>query len=165
VPLIVTGPGITPGRRKVFTTNVDLAPTIEALAGAAPSGPRAGTSLVPALRGEDMDGPAYAFVEHAHTKVRAGEPDADYGTGARLDEIPSYVAVRSARGLLVRLRLPRSWRGASQAWELYDYRHRSWEKTNVYREHRDDPWVRDLAQRLEAWVDCTPDECRRLTRE
>lgn len=165
VPLLVTGPGIAPGRRTLFTTNVDLAPTIEELAGAVPSGPRAGTSLVPALRGEVTDGPAYAFVEHAHTKVRAGEPDADYGTGARLDEIPSYVAVRSARGLLVQLRLPRSWRGASHAWELYDYRRRSWEKTNVYRQHRDDPWVRDLAQRLEAWVDCTPDECRRLTRE
>lgn len=164
VPLLVTGPGIAPGRREVFTSNVDLAPTIEELAGAEASGRRAGTSMVPALERAGWDGPEYAFVEHAHTPVRDGEPDADTGTGGRIDALPSYVAVRSERGLLVRLQLSRSWRGASQAWELYDYRRRSWEKTNVYAAHRDEPWVRDLARRLRDWAGCSPADCRRLTR-
>ena len=159
----MTGPGVVPGRREVFTTNVDLAPTIEELAGAAPSGPRAGTSVAPALRGPATGGPAYAFVEHRRTPIRAGEPDTDSRTGARLDRIPSYVAVRSARGLLVRVQLSRSWRGVSRAWELYDYRSRSWEQRNVYATHRNDPWVRDLARRLRAWADCRPEKCRRLT--
>jgi arylsulfatase A-like enzyme len=162
VPLLVTGPDVVPGRRDVVTTNLDLASTIEDLAGARPAGRRAGTSLAPSLRDPAAPGPAYAFVEHTHGPVRPGEPDADAGTGGRLDAIPSYVGVRSARGLLVRFDLDPSWRGRSFAWELYDYRKRSWEKRNVYARLHDEPWVRDLRRRLESWVGCKPEECRRL---
>lgn len=163
VPLLVTGPDVVPGQRAVFTTNVDLAPTIEALAGARASGPRAGTSLAPALRRPGAGGAAYAFVEHTHGPVRRDEPDADAKSGGGLAAIPSYVAVRSARGLLVRLDLDHSARGTRYAWELYDYRSRSWEERNVFAAHRHDPWVRDLRRRLRAWVGCAPAECRRLT--
>ncbi len=164
VPLLVTGPGVVPGPRPVVTTNLDLAPTIEALAGAPASGARAGTSLVPSLRDPGASRASYAFVEHTHGPVVPGEPDADAGTGGRLDAIPSYVAVRSTRGLLVRLDMDQSWRGTRYAWELYDYRRLSWERRNVYATHRDDPWVRDLRRRLLAWVDCAPSTCRELTR-
>jgi arylsulfatase A-like enzyme len=163
VPLLVTGPGIEPGGRAVVTTNLDLAPTIEELAGATPAGERAGSSVAPALWDRRAEGPAYAFVEHTHGPVLPGEPDADAGTGGRLDAIPSYVAVRSARGLLVRLDVDDSWEGEQHAWELYDYEDVGWERTNVYAERRREPWARDLARRLRAWDGCAPEECRRLT--
>lgn len=162
VPLVVTGPGIEPGGRAVVTTNLDLAPTIEELAGAAAAGERAGTSVAPALWDRRAEGAAYAFVEHTHGPVRPGEPDADAGTGGRLDAIPSYVAVRSERGLLVRLDVDHSWQGVRHAWELYDYRDVGWERTNVYAERRREPWVRDLARRLRAWDGCVAEECRAL---
>ena len=163
VPLLVTGPGIEPGRRPVVTTNLDLAPTIEGLAGARPVAPRAGTSLVPALQDRGAGTGRYAFVEHTRGPVLPGEPDADAGTGGRLDAIPSYVAVRSRRGLLVRLDVDDRWDRQRFVWELYDYRSLGWEKRNTYATQRREAWVRDLSARLKDWADCTTAECRRLT--
>lgn len=163
VPLLVSGPGVEPGPRTTFTTNLDLASTIEDLAGVDQSVPRAGSSLVPSLRDRDAAPASYAFTEHTHGPVRPGEPDADAGTGGRLDAIPSYLAIRSARGLLVRLDLDHDRRRERFAWELYDYGKRSWEARNVYAEQRHEPWARELRRRLEAWDGCHPAECRRLT--
>ena len=42
VPLLVTGPGVVPGARKEVTSNIDLAPTFEELAGLAPAPYRSG---------------------------------------------------------------------------------------------------------------------------
>lgn len=162
VPLLVTGPGIERGRRGVVTTNLDLAPTIEDLAGARPVGARAGSSLVPALRDRRAGRGRYAFVEHTHGPVLPGEPDADAGTGGRLDAIPSYVAVRSRRGLLVRLDVDDDWERQRFVWELYDYRTVGWERRNTYAAQRREPWVRDLTERLRAWSDCATAQCRRL---
>ena len=47
VPLLVTGPGVVPGTRQEVTSNIDLAPTFEELAGLAPAPYRSGLSLVP----------------------------------------------------------------------------------------------------------------------
>ena len=49
VPLLVTGPGVVPGKRQEVTSNIDLAPTFEELAGLAPAPYRSGVSLVPTL--------------------------------------------------------------------------------------------------------------------
>jgi arylsulfatase A-like enzyme len=51
VPLIVRGPGVSAGElRDELVANIDLAPTIVDLAGAAPGRPQDGRSLVPLLR-------------------------------------------------------------------------------------------------------------------
>ena len=163
VPLVVVGPGVEPGRRVQATTNLDLAPTIERLAGLTPARWRAGSSLLPSLLDRRAAGGRYSFVEHRQGPVLPGEPDADAGSGGRLDAIPSYTAVRGERGLLVRVDLERDWLEEQWAWELYPAGTR-YERTNTYARMHDLPWVRDLRRRALAWADCSPQECRRLTR-
>jgi arylsulfatase A-like enzyme len=53
IPLIVLGPGLEPGRRvKNLVQNVDIAPTIQAIAGIEPLSQIGGLSLLEVLRGE-----------------------------------------------------------------------------------------------------------------
>ncbi|CAN5219324.1 sulfatase [soil metagenome] len=163
VPLVVAGPGVVPGERDQIVSNVDLAPTIEALAGAAPSGERAGASFADSLGTPATAGGRYVFMEHTYGPALPGEPDADLGSGGRLDIIPSYVAVRGESGLLVRVDLDRDFYGEDFAWELYRY-DRPWEDVNVFDTDHNLPYARDLRRRLEKWVDCEPRKCRRLTR-
>ena len=55
VPLLVRGPGIAPGTTSELpVTLVDLPATFAAIAGASPSWPVDGTSVVPTLRGLDQ---------------------------------------------------------------------------------------------------------------
>ena len=58
VPLLVAGPGLSPGSRREIAGFVDLAPTFLDIARASlsPSPPRDGKSLLPLLRGADADG-------------------------------------------------------------------------------------------------------------
>jgi arylsulfatase A-like enzyme len=163
VPLVVAGPGVVPGRREQVVSNIDLASTIEALAGAEPSGERAGRSFAETLGTPTAPGGRYVFMEHTYGPVLPGEPDADLGSGGRLDIIPSYVAVRGEEGLLVRVDLDRTFYGDDFAWELYRY-DRPWEDVNVFDSDHDLPYARELRRRLEAWVDCAPKRCARLSR-
>ncbi len=75
VPLIITGPGVVPGRIDALAQNVDLAPTFAELAGAAL--PRAdGRSLLPLLRGSTpADWRRAALVEHRRPSAEPGDPD------------------------------------------------------------------------------------------
>ena len=50
VPLIVEGPGVKPGPRYQFISNIDLASSLETLAGLEPSGFRVGTASRRACR-------------------------------------------------------------------------------------------------------------------
>ncbi|MAS56834.1 MAG: hypothetical protein CMJ44_19815 [Pimelobacter sp.] len=163
VPLLVAGPGVVPGEREQVVSNVDLAPTIEALAGAGASGERAGRSFAETLGTPTAPGGRYVFMEHTYGPVLPGEPDADLGSGGRLDIIPSYVAVRGEEGLLVRVDLDPTFYGDDFAWELYRY-DRPWEDVNVFDTDHDLPYARELRRRLEAWVDCEPKRCARLSR-
>lgn len=162
VPLVIAGPGVVPGHRDQLTSSIDLAATFEELAGAPASPLRAGVSLAPSLDEPTARGSRFTFFEHRQGPVRPGEPDADLGSGGRLDAIPSYVAVRSARGLLVRVDLERAWATEDFAWELY--RGSGPEDRNVFPRLHRKPWVRDLQRRIVAWQDCGPQECRRLVR-
>ena len=102
-------------------------------------------------------------MEHTYGPVLPGEPDADLGSGSRLDIIPSYVAVRSKDALLVRVDLDRNFYVQDAAWELYRY-DQPWEDVNVFDTDHDLPYAVDLRRRLDAWADCEPKRCRRLTR-
>ena len=163
VPLVVAGPGIEPGPRDQFVSNIDLAPLIEDLVGPRRSGQRAGASFVDSFARPEAEGGRYVFMEHTYGPALPGEPDADLGSGGRLDIIPSYVAVRGEAGLLVRVDLDRDFYGEDFAWELYRY-DRPWEDVNVFDTDHDLPYALDLRRRLEAWVDCEPKRCRRLSR-
>lgn len=164
VPMIVVGPDVVPGHRRQFVNNIDLAPTIEELAGLTPKRYRAGRSFARILRAPRAPGGGYAVFEHTIAGA-AGETervDADQRSGGAIGIIPSYVAIRGPRGLLARFDLDKG-RGTRYAWELYRY-DAGFEKTNVFaRDHRK-PYARDLMRRLLLSVGCAPVECRRATR-
>lgn len=163
VPLVVVGPDVVPGERRQYVNNIDLAPTFEELAGVEPPDYRAGRSFADTLADPNAKGARYAFFEHTYAQVQPGEVDLDEWVGGTLEIIPSYIAVRGDRGLLVRLDLDPSWRGTDYAWELYRY-DVPHEDRNVFAEDHDKPWARDLMRRLEAYDDCQPAACRAAAR-
>lgn len=163
VPLVVVGPDVAAGTRDQYVNNIDLAPTFEELAGLRPARFRAGRSFADTLRTPAAPGARYAFFEHTYARSQPGEVDTDQGSGGTIDLIPSYVAVRGARGLLVRFDLDKTWRGTDYAWELYRY-DVPWEDRNVFAEDHDKPWVRDLRRRLELYDGCAPRACRAAAR-
>ena len=153
-----------PGARQQYVNNIDLAPTFEELAGL-----EAGRSTAPASAfAKTFADPRaatarYAFFEHTYAKSVPGEVDLDMGSGGTIDIIPSFIAVRGDRGLLVRFDLDKSWTGTSYAWELYRY-DRPWEDVNVFATDHAKPWARDLMRRLQRWDGCTPAQCRAAAR-
>ncbi|MCW2738721.1 MAG: hypothetical protein JWN97_3365 [Nocardioides sp.] len=153
VPLLITGPGVVPGARREVTSNIDLAPTFEELAGLPPMPYRSGTSLVPTLRQSTLVRQSYAFLEHTQQTLTGGDPDAAF-SGSELDRIPSYTAVRSRTALLVRLDLdPRPGR-TTWGYEFYPYKRQAYEKRNLVanRQWRDE--VALLMARLAAFDAC-----------
>ena len=159
VPLLVTGPGIPPGVRDAVVSNLDLAPTLEELAGLRPARFRSGASLVPSLRDPGADRRRFTFFEHTWAPSLGSDPDANYA-GGTMDLIPSYLAVRSRDALLVRYDLDRSWEAVDHAYELYDYRTTRWERTNVFA----DPAHRAVRDRLLRRLDMF-ESCLRVTRD
>ena len=162
VPLIVVGPDVVPGQRRQFVNNIDLAPTFEDLAGLRSPHYRAGQSFADSLSRVRARGARYAFFEHTYARSQPGEVDLDQGSGGTIDIIPSFIAVRSERGLLARFDLDLSWTGTDYAYELYRY-DVPWEDRNVFAEDHDERWVRDLTRRIERWDGCLPAQCRAAT--
>ena len=170
VPLYVVGPDVVRGPRAEVTSNIDLAPTIEELAGLRPPGYRSGVSLVPTLGDRRLVRRDYAFLEHTQQTLTGNDPDRAF-TGSELDRIPSYTAVRSRTGLLVRLDLDPRPTTVQWGYEFYSYRTRSWEKRNQYAAKRHRAEVRRLKAKLEEFDGCrqargqrVPAKCRNLTR-
>ncbi|WP_210649587.1 sulfatase-like hydrolase/transferase [Nocardioides sp. SYSU D00065] len=170
VPLLVTGPGVVPGARREVTSNIDLAPTFEELAGLVPAPYRSGVSLVPTLTDPSLVRSSYAFLEHTQQTLTGGDPDAAF-TGTELDRIPSYTAVRSRTALLARFDLdPRPGR-TTWGYEYYDYRRSPYEARNqvASAKRRDD--VAALMAKLAAFDTCqqqgnepVPAACRAVRR-
>jgi N-acetylglucosamine-6-sulfatase len=75
VPLIVDGPGVSPGSTTdAMAENIDLAPTFAAIGGAQFSGD--GTSLLPVLEGQTpSDWRNAALIEHHGPDLFTGDPD------------------------------------------------------------------------------------------
>jgi N-acetylglucosamine-6-sulfatase len=112
VPLIVRTPWKrTPSRNDEPVVNIDLAPTISALAGVKPRLPEDGRSFLPLLHGRRIRWRSAFLVEYlGANKLRAGGP-------------PPYVAVQTKRWLYVEY--SNGWR------ELYDLRRDPWELVNL----------------------------------
>lgn len=113
VPLVVRTPWTaangTVNREPVL--NIDLAPTIAALAGVEPQGPVDGRSFAPLLRGDAVPWRRAYLLEYlGRSQVRAGGP-------------PPYVAVHTKRYVWIEYR--NGWR------ELYDLRRDPWELDNI----------------------------------
>lgn len=171
VPLLVTGPGVVPGRRQEVVSNLDLAATFEQLAGLRRAPYRSGSSLVPTFGDPATDHRRFTFFEHTWARSLGTDPDAMYA-GGTMDLIPSYVAVRSRTGLLVRFDLDPDWEGLDPAWEYYDYTDTGWERTNQYGDPAHRSEIALLTRRLARFDHCTattgddpvPRQCRGLTR-
>ncbi|MBW9208022.1 sulfatase-like hydrolase/transferase [Mumia sp. zg.B21] len=159
VPLVIAGPGVVRGPRYQVVQNIDVAPTLEQIAGIKPSAVRDGRSLMSILRNPRATGSRYAFIEHTRPPKTADDPDGEGLTGA----IPSYIAVRSADTLLVRY----DTQDGAEAGHTYEYyrglsRAGAWERFNLFRPS--DPVVQELQRRLEAYEDCKGAGCVALTR-
>ena len=102
VPLIVTGPGIQPGTTiDQLAENIDLAPTLEEIAGATPPGTVDGQSLLGLLHGtaDTATWRKRLLVEHRHaTKANEGPdkqpPQSGDPTSYRAVRGPGYLYVR-----------------------------------------------------------------------
>ncbi len=101
VPLIVAGPGVPAGRvASQLTSNVDLAPTFETLAGLTVPADVDGHSLVGLWHGQDPPGWRQAIlIEHHGPDFNPADPDRQ--TSKNGDPV-SYEAVRTATALYVR---------------------------------------------------------------
>nr|WP_253942092.1 sulfatase-like hydrolase/transferase [Nocardioides sp. zg-1230] len=153
VPLLVSGPGVVPGKRREVTSNIDLAPTFEELAGLAPAPYRSGLSLVPTLADPALVRQSHAFLEHTQQTLTGNDPDAAY-SGTELDRIPSFTAVRSRTALLARFDLDP--RPAKVAWgyEYYSYKRDRFEKRNTFASRKKSPEVAALMAKLTAFDGC-----------
>jgi arylsulfatase A-like enzyme len=100
VPLIVTGPGIAPGRVvEEITDNIDLNPTFVEIGGATTAANVDGHSLVPLMHGQPVAGwRQAALVEHHGALTDRSDPDFP---DRRSGNPPSYEAIRGATWVYV----------------------------------------------------------------
>ena len=123
LPLLISGPGITPGWRTQLASHVDLAPTILDLLGPAPLERAQGESLMPILRDPRAPGREFTFIEfngyvrggyhlrgavserHKYVHYR-GQPDRDqlFDLAADPDELTNLAESSTHREVRERLR-------------------------------------------------------------
>ncbi|QIK75047.1 sulfatase-like hydrolase/transferase [Nocardioides piscis] len=171
VPLYVVGPGVKKGTRAELTSNIDLAPTFEELAGLTPRPYRFGASLVPTFGDPTLVRRNHVFIEHTAQALTKADPDSAL-RGDELDRIPSYVAVRSRTGVLIRYDFDNAADRVVHGYEFYPYKNRVWEKTNSFAMPRYRAEVSGLLAKLEAFDDCSGQSgsdpvrggCRDITR-
>lgn len=153
VPLLVTGPGVVPGKRREVTSNIDLAPTFEELAGLAPAPYRSGLSLVPTLADPALVRQSHAFLEHTQQTLTGNDPDAAY-SGTELDRIPSFTAVRSRTALLARFDLDPRPGKITWGYEYYTYKSDKFERRNTFANKKKASEVAALMAKLTAFDGC-----------
>jgi N-acetylglucosamine-6-sulfatase len=101
VPFVVTGPGVPAGKSlSQLTSNIDIAPTFEAWAGATIGSHVDGLSMAGLLHQQTASGwPQAILIEHHGPNDKKGDPDRQNAEHA---DPPSYEALRTADGLYVR---------------------------------------------------------------
>ncbi len=170
VPLYVVGPGVAPGTRSEFVNTLDVASTLEDLAGIKSPRYRSGESIVPTLTNSAKVRRDAVFFEHNLNPPSPDDPDALAGLG--ISPVPSFIGIRTETELLARFDIDPDWQGEDFAWEFYDYTSQPWERTNQFSDPAYADQVALLRTRLEAFDACrtiqggsaVPRECRRLSR-
>lgn len=170
VPLLVSGPGVAPGKRSEMVSNIDWAATFEELAGVNSPRYRAGRSFAASLAAPAVANRNYVFTEHTWSPAAAGADPDRVGRAPEMDTIPSYLAVRTRDRMLARFDLDNG-PGTDFVYELYDYR-AGFEKKNVFHKPKYAADVKLLLGKLKAFDRCAaytrsdalPKECRTLTR-
>lgn len=170
VPMMVRGPGITPGTRiEDVVGNVDLAPTIAAITGATPAYAVDGVDLLPLLSGKvdslDRDGlllgrallPAYRTAPAPIDEV----PE-NFVADDRISRLNDFTGVVTRRWKLIRYtHMPHE--------ELYDLRNDPYELTNLLPADAAsyaamDPAMQQVVTRLRSSLDrlvaCQGVDCR-----
>jgi N-acetylglucosamine-6-sulfatase len=101
VPLVVSGPRVPAGHTvSALASNIDLAPTFDAIAGAPVDSNADGVSLLPLLSGRTPANWQQAvLIEHHGHDDQPGDPDAQNRAHG---DPPSYEAVRTLNALYVR---------------------------------------------------------------
>jgi arylsulfatase A-like enzyme len=137
VPLIVRAPWTTTAQRNNQPVlNIDLAPTISALAGIKPGLPEDGRSFLPFLQHVPTPWRHAFLVEYlGKDMLHRGGP-------------PPYVATQTRRSLYVEYR--NGWR------ELYNLRRDPWELNNIAGNPRTKPLQATLSQTLHRIYDAPP---------
>jgi N-acetylglucosamine-6-sulfatase len=154
VPLLVRGPGVPRGARSAeLVANVDLAPTILELAGAAATTPVDGRSLLRFARDPRLRSRRplllEAFTKSTETATARGGP----ATASISAPVRDYQAIRAGRYKYVRY--------AGGAKELYDLRRDPFELHSLARERRYLRVRRFLSRRLARLRLCRGAACRR----
>jgi arylsulfatase A-like enzyme len=122
VPLVLTGPGVPPGRTVgAMTENIDLCPSFEQLAGAPVPSSVDGRSLLALIHGRRVPGwPRQVLIEHHGRVLDREDPDLPIrGSG----NPPSYEALRTPGSLYVEY--------VTGERELYDLRRDPFELQNI----------------------------------
>jgi arylsulfatase A-like enzyme len=132
VPMLVRGPGITPGPRHALAALFDLLPTLLNFAGRAPAVPVAGRSLVPALLAPAA-APPRGWRNHLYAEVT---PDGVFPSEQKSLYAPPYKIIYDVR------------RGT---WELFDIARDPGEFTNLYDDRPD--VAAPMRERLLTWAD------------
>ena len=156
VPLVVSGPGIRGGQTiDDLSLNIDLAPTIAALAGVTPPDFVDGRSLLPLLQGESPPAVRQAalivlFAPADGRGARSGV-DEPVTSGRAAKEAPPYRALRMVDGVYVEY--------DSGERELYDLRQDPYQMENLAAT-ADPVTLEHLSQRLGALRACAGGTCR-----
>jgi arylsulfatase A-like enzyme len=145
VPLIVRTPWTTSAERNNQPVlNIDLAPTISALAGVRPGLPEDGRSLVPFLRGLSPAWRHAFLVEYlGRDLLHKGGP-------------PPYTAVQTRRSLYVEFK--NGWR------ELYNLKKDPWELNNIAGDPKTKPLQATLSQTLHRLYTAPPGQSPHASR-
>ncbi len=154
VPLLIRGPGIPRDRvSDELVANIDLAPTLLALAGASAGKTVDGRSLMPFA--QNPDGVSDRAILHETGGRRyAGPREQDERTNSRraLRRVMSYRAIRTRKWLYIR------WRGGDR--ELYDLRRDPDQLRSLHTDRGRRHTRRVLAKRLRRLARCAGDSCR-----
>ena len=170
-PAVVVGPGVVPGapHRADVQHRPRARPSRTSPASPSPAY-RSGQSLVPTFGDPALVRRNHVFFEHTAQALTKLDPDSALN-GDELDRVPSYVAVRSRTGLLIRYDMDTSVKRNAWAYEFYSYKNRTWEKKNAFAQPRHAAEVQGLMAKLAQWDQCaapsgnqavTP-ACRTLT--
>jgi arylsulfatase A-like enzyme len=153
VPILIRGPGIPAGSRPTaLVSNVDVAATVFALAGASPSKPLDGTSLLPLARAPGTKSKRPLLIESYALTID------DSGNLAGAAFIPKrlqrYQALRIGRWKYIRLL-------RTKEQELYDLKGDPDELRNLAGDPRFDPLLSFFRRRLKRLAACEGASCRR----